>query len=354
MKETPRRRAFARNTRRPPSALVARAVAAYTMSSPKHPRSGQPLPLTALSQRLPLIELPAEVLELVALWLPTVPDLCRLQRVCHACCDACASRLAQLPALLRRFPRMAPLLRAADEAHCARPLDFDAIYRAQEAAEADELSEEGVPSEEGRSVCPFPPHETLSVTIEVMFQGEMQTSWTGPHACAFRSLRGPRVRCTVGCEGTLGCGAARAGGPGVKLLASVVPYPRVWATRPDFINSLNRMNEEAPDEAAAAWARLGLRVFVSLGVRSQKVYDGGSDGGDGLSGGWSDMEARVIGELHSAEEGLTVVTLCPRLCDDGEVELDLFGFDVDGAEGDVQLSAPRVHRYLNLASAPLS
>jgi len=140
----------------------------------------------------------------------------------------------------------------------------------------------------------------------------------------------------------------------VKLLASVVPYPRVWATRPDFINSLNRMNEEAPDEAAAAWARLGLRVFVSLGVRSQKVYDGGSDGGDGLSGGWSDMEARVIGELHTAEDGLTVVTLCPRLCDDGEVELDLFGFDVDGAEGDVQLSAPRVHRYLNLASAPLS
>ena len=140
----------------------------------------------------------------------------------------------------------------------------------------------------------------------------------------------------------------------MRLIASVLPYPRVWATRPAFINQLNRMNEEAPDEAAAAWARLGLRIFVSLGVRSQKVYEGGSDGGDGLSGGWSDMEACVIGELHSAEEGLTVVTLCPRLCDDGEVELDLLGFDVDGTDGDVQLSAPRVHRYLNLASAPLS
>ena len=30
-------------------------------------------------------------------------------------------------------------------------------------------------------------------------------------------------------------------------------------------------------------------------------------------------QVRVIGELHTPEEGLTVVTLCPRLCDDGEV-----------------------------------
>ena len=328
-----------------------RTESAHAMSSLKPPR----LPLTTLSQRLPLIELPAEVLELVALWLPTVPDLYRLQRVCHACCDACASRLAQLPALLGRFPRMAHLLRTADEAHCARPLDFDAIHRAQEAAEAAVLSEDGVPSEEGRLVCPFPPHEALSVTVDVMFQGEVQASWTGPHTHAFPSLReaaGPRVRCTL--EATVGCEAARAGGSGVRLIASVGPYPRVWATRPAFINRLNRMNEEAPDEAAAAWARLGLRIYVSRGVRSQKVYEGGSDGGDGLSGGWSDMEARVIGELHTAEDGLTVVTLCPRLCDDGELELDLLGFDIDGENGDIQLSAPRVHRYLNLASAPLS
>ena len=168
----------------------------------KTPRGDEPLPL---------IELPAEVLEVVALWLPTVPDLLRMQRVCHACSDACASRLAQLPALLSRFPRMAPLLRAADEAHCARPLDFNAIYRAQEAAEAVVLSEDGVPSEEGRPVCPFPAHEALSVTVEVMFEGEMQASWTGPHARAFRALReaaGPRVRCTL--EGTGGSGVRPA------------------------------------------------------------------------------------------------------------------------------------------------
>ena len=168
----------------------------------KTPRGDEPLPL---------IELPAEVLEVVALWLPTVPDLLRMQRVCHACSDACASRLAQLPALLSRFPRMAPLLRAADEAHCARPLDFDAIYRAQEAAEAVVLSEDSVPSEEGRPVCPFPAHEALSVTVEVMFEGEMQASWTGPHARAFRALReaaGPRVRCTL--EGTGGSGVRPA------------------------------------------------------------------------------------------------------------------------------------------------
>ena len=302
------------------------------------------------SQRLPLIELPTVLIELVALWLPTVPSLCQLQRVCHACCRACASRLAQLPPLLGRFPRMAPLLRAADEAHCSRPLDFAAIYRAQEAAEAAVLSEADVPSEVGRLVCPLLPHGALTVTVEVMYLDELQTSWTGSPTCAFRPLReaaGPRVRCTL--EGTVGCEAAR-----VTLLASVVPYPRVWATRPAFINKLNRMNEEAPDDAPAAWAEMRMRIFLSLGARSQKVYDGGSDGGDGLSGGWSHMEARVIGELHSAEEGLTVVTLCPRLCDDGEVELGMLGFDVDDAEGDVQLSVPRAHRYLNLASALLS
>ena len=179
----------------------------------KTPRGDEPLPL---------IELPAEVLEVVALWLPTVPDLLRMQRVCHACSDACASRLAQLPALLSRFPRMAPLLRAADEAHCARPLDFDAIYRAQEAAEAVVLSEDGVPSEEGRPVCPFPAHEALSVTVEVMFEGEMQASWTGPHARAFRALReaaGPRVRCTL--EG--------AGGSGVR--PALFEHPKGRASR---------------------------------------------------------------------------------------------------------------------------
>ena len=311
------------------------------MSLPKQPRSGQPLPLTAPSQRLMLVELPAEVLELVALWLPTVPSLCQLQQVCHACRGACASRLAQLSPLLGRFPRMAPLLRAA-EAHCARPLDFAAIYRAQEVAEEALLSEEDVLSEEGLPVCSLPPHNALRVTIEVIYKGELQTSWTGRPTCAFSSLReaGPRVRCTL--AGTAGCGEAGR----VRLLASV--YPRVWTTRPNFINELNRMNEEAPDEAAAAWTEVRMRIFLSLGVRSQKIFDAHSDGGDGNEGGWSEMQARVIADLHRPEEGLTVVTICPRVCDDGEVELELLGSNNavsdaadDNDEADDRLFVPR-------------
>ena len=248
--------------------------------------------------------------------------------------------LAQLPPLLGRFPRMTPLLRAA-EAHCARPLDFAAIYRAQEVAEEALLSEEDVLSEEGLPACFLPPHDALLVTIEVIYKGELHTSWTGQPTCAFSSLceAGPRVRCAL--AGTAGRGEAGR----VRLLALL--YPRVWTTRPSFMDELNLMNEEAPDEAAAAWTEVRMRICLSLGVRSQEIFDGHSDGGDGNEGGWSEMQARVIADLHRPEEGLTVVTICPRVCDDGEVELELLGSNDaesdaadDSDEADDRLSVP--------------
>ena len=46
----------------------------------------------------------------------------------------------------------------------------------------------------------------------------------------------------------------------MRLSAAVVPYPRVWASRPAFINRLNQMNEEVR-------ARVGVRVRVRVRVR---------------------------------------------------------------------------------------
>ena len=52
----------------------------------------------------------------------------------------------------------------------------------------------------------------------------------------------------------------------MRLSAVVVPYPRVWASRPAFINRLNQMNEEVRASVGVRVRGLGLGLGLGSGL----------------------------------------------------------------------------------------
>ena len=95
-------------------------------------------------------------------------------------------------------------------------------------------------------------------------------------------------------------------------------------------------------------------------MRTIKIYDGHSDGGDGET--WSWFPGHDVGSLYYKNVTLGLpnvqdspqmgVFACPSLSDDGEVDLDLVA-DPDDQSPEERLTVPEVQRYLSLAAAAL-
>jgi hypothetical protein len=277
-----------------------------------------------------LVELPLEILEMVAQMLPDAFSLAQMHQGSTGLHSACSRRVAELQKLIDRFARMPAILRSARQPHWPLPLDFSAICDHQEAAEA---GLETHLSEDGRVLASTDPPGLL-MTIEVRYEGELW-HWSGPPSRAIKTLR--------------------EAGPHARLLSCA--FPRVWIKRPEWIDVLNRLNDEAPEEAAIGWTAVRMELYLSLGVRTIKIYDGHSDGGDGET--WSWFPGHDVGSLYYKNVTLGRPTnvqmgvfACPSLSDDGEVDLDLVA-DPDDQSPEERLTVPEVQRYLSLAAAAL-
>ena len=133
---------------------------------------------------------------------------------------------------------------------------------------------------------------TALLTVEVVFDGTVQAMWTG------------------------------------NLLASACAPIRLWEVRPKWLNDLNDLNTTDTAAAAAGWAKVRLRAFVTLGWHTLRLYE---SSGVGSIGDWSLFERVVLADPFVAP--LNFLCCEGELSDDGVGKLRLEVVQINLADG---------------------
>ena len=260
-----------------------------------------------------LTELPLDLVSHIALWLPDARTLARMEWASKLCRHACQLQAEKMRRLLKHSARMPALLRCP-EYHCPRPLDYEELLRQQQATETGESAR--LHSRSNSLQLPT----DVFLSAEVLY-GDASWAWCGPPRELIPDLTDPR---------------------------RAVLSARVWEERPDFIDELNRLNKVDPDEAQALWEMVRLRVFVTRGLRSIKIYDGNIEDGDGQK--HSNASFIEIGSFVTSADGPPQVITCQAymsMTDDGEIDLCFSGFTDDD---DCDVSGEDVLQLLNVAA----
>ena len=223
--------------------------------------------------------------------------------------------------LLNHSARLPALLLSA-EYHFPRPLDYKALLQLQRCASALQHDEAGecsyITFSEGDAVVVLP--ADLLLSVEILYGGS-SWAWCGPPVKLIEQLDGEPVSA------------------------------RVWDERPAFINCLNRLNDERPE--AADWYEIRMRVFVTRGLRTMKVFESNVEGGDGDT--WSCTGLECVGEVQTSvdagvqdddddDDEANAIMVMGELSDDGEVDLDFYKLEDDELEA---LNAEAVRQMLS-------
>jgi len=238
--------------------------------------------------------LPRELLE-HALTFLAAADLAHATCSCRLLRGATAARALQVAALVQEFPCLPAILRAASERGDRLPSDFESLRCEQTAVDTERITPLAHQPEPGVSFS-----DELLLTLELFYCGKREASWCGTPSAVCPSLHAAAV--------------------------DDAQFPRMWAERPAWIDALNALNQTDPLSAARGWSNMTLRVLVSRGLRTLKVYEADNVDGDGKV--WSYFDYNELctafssgAPRHAPPEHGQRVLCSAHLSDDGVVKL---------------------------------